>query len=248
MPSPRSGDAGPPRLRIRPRVAVRSRRSRRRAWSSLNPRWKSRAILRSLYERSAVGIRISNAGLRGPSWAASEVRTVKEGRGEGSARRQKVLARARGARDPRWGMKRHELLELMQTLDDAWNKQDWPVFRQRHAADTAVYWPGQPEPTRGRPNHESEAKEFFKTFPDNPLINRPYKILFADGNHTCSVADFYGTMKGPMKTADGKTIPPTNKSFHVEFCTVATWNEKGEITEERLFYDLVGLMRQIGLT
>src|SRR5213083_1394763 len=129
-------------------------------------------------------------------------------------------------------MKRDELLELMQTLDDAWNKQDWQVFRQRHAADTAVYWPGQPEPTRGRPNHESEAKEFFKTFPDNHLINRPYKILFADGNHTCSVADFYGTMK----------------SFHVEFCAAATWNEKGEITEERLFYDLVGLMRQIGLT
>ena len=57
-----------------------------------------------------------------------------------------------------------------------------------------------------------------------------------------------GLMKGPMKIADGKTIPPTNKSFHVEFCTVATWNENGEITEERLFYDLVGLMRQIGLT
>jgi len=28
---------------------------------------------------------------------------------------------------------------------------------------------------------------------------------------------------------------------------VATWNDKGEITEERLFYDLVGLMKQIGL-
>ena len=31
------------------------------------------------------------------------------------------------------GMKRGELIELMQTLDDAWNKQDWPVFRKRHA-------------------------------------------------------------------------------------------------------------------
>ena len=28
---------------------------------------------------------------------------------------------------------------------------------------------------------------------------------------------------------------------------VAMWNEKGEITEERLFYNLVGLMKQIGL-
>jgi len=42
-------------------------------------------------------------------------------------------------------------------------------------------------------------------------------------------------------------VPPTDKGFHVEFCTVARWNDKGEIIEERLFYDLVGLMKQIGL-
>ena len=110
-----------------------------------------------------------------------------------------------------------------------------------------VYWPGGAPPTKGRHSHDLEAVEFFKTFPDNHLINRPYKILLASGNHTCSVADFSGTMKGPMKTADGKVIPPTGKSFRVEFCTVATWNDKGEITEERLFYDQVGLMKQIGL-
>ena len=93
-----------------------------------------------------------------------------------------------------------------------------------------------------------EATEFFKTFPDNHLINHPYKIFFAAGNHTCSVADFSGTMKGPMKMGAGKVIPPTGKSFHVEFCTIATWNDSGEIVEERLFYDLVGLLRQIGLS
>jgi hypothetical protein len=139
-------------------------------------------------------------------------------------------------------------LDLMKTLDDAWNGQDWKVFRKRHAKKTAVFWPGQPEPTRGLDNHENEAKEFFKIFPDNHLINNPYKILFGQGDMTCTVADFYGTMKGPMKTADGKVIPPTNRSFHVEFCTVAHWSEKGEILEERLFYDLVGLMKQIGLS
>ena len=42
-------------------------------------------------------------------------------------------------------------------------------------------------------------------------------------------------------------IPPTNKSFHLEFCTIAHWNAKGEILEERLFYDPVGMMKQIGL-
>jgi len=139
-----------------------------------------------------------------------------------------------------------ENMQLMQTLDDAWNAQDWVTYEKRHSEYTVVYWPGQPEPTTGRHPHRDESVEFFKTFPDNHIANRPYKIFFAQGDYTCSVADFTGTMKGPMKGPDGKMIPPTNKSFHVEFCTVAKW-ENGEIVEERLFYDLVGFMKQIGL-
>jgi predicted ester cyclase len=114
--------------------------------------------------------------------------------------------------------------DLMKTLDDAWNSQDWDTFEVRHAENVAV---------------------FFKTFPDNHIVNNPYKILFANGDYTCSVADFTGTFKGPMKGLDGQIIQPTNKKFQTEFCTVATWkNEK--IIEERLFYDLVGVMTQIG--
>lgn len=54
-------------------------------------------------------------------------------------------------------------LKLMKTLDDAWNTQDWDTFNNRHAEEVTVYWPGQPEPTRGRSNHKSESVEFFKT-------------------------------------------------------------------------------------
>lgn len=140
-----------------------------------------------------------------------------------------------------------ENLRLMKTLDDAWNSQDWEVFKKRHAENTAVFWPGQPDPTRGRMNHHKEAVEFFKAFPDNHLVNNPYKIMFGMGDHTCTVADFTGTFKGPMKGPDGKMIQPTNKRFRLEFCTVAHWSKDGEILEERLFYDLVGMMRQIGL-
>lgn len=60
------------------------------------------------------------------------------------------------------------------------------------------------------------------------------------------MADFSGTFKGPMKGLDGQMTQPTNKKFQTEFCTVATWND-GKTTEERLlFYDLVGVMIQIG--
>ena len=34
-----------------------------------------------------------------------------------------------------------ENMELMKTLDDAWNSQDWETFNKRHAQNVAVYWP-----------------------------------------------------------------------------------------------------------
>ena len=50
-----------------------------------------------------------------------------------------------------------------------------------------------------------------------------------------------------MTMPDGTVIQPTGKSFRVDFCTVARWNEQGEIVEENLFYDLMGMMKQIGI-
>jgi len=87
----------------------------------------------------------------------------------------------------------------------------------------------------------------FKTFPDNHVKNNPYKVLFGQGDWTCSIAIFTGTHKGPMMAAGVKTIPATNKKFQVDFCTVAHW-KNGQIDEENLFYDQMGMMRQLGLT
>jgi predicted ester cyclase len=139
------------------------------------------------------------------------------------------------------------LLELMQTLDDAWNAQDWDTSEQRHKPDTIVRWPGGQPPTLGVKDHRAECVQFFKTFPDNRIGNRPYKTLFASGDWTCSIARFAGTMTGPMVLADGTEIPPTGKSFEVDFCTVARW-DNAQIAEENLFYDMVGMMSQLGLS
>jgi SnoaL-like polyketide cyclase len=137
-----------------------------------------------------------------------------------------------------------ENLRNMKKLDDSWNAQDLETFRRYHSKDCIVRWPNQP-PTHGREGHEQEAIAFFKKFPDQHLVN-PYKIMLGQGEWTCTVADFTGTMKGPMIMPDGTVVPPTNKSFHMDFCTVARWNEEGEIVEENLFYDLMGMLKQIG--
>ena len=137
-------------------------------------------------------------------------------------------------------------MELMQTLDDAWNAQDWDTFDKRHKHDVVVRWPGQP-PTHGTHDHRGEAIALFKTFPDNHVQNRPYKVFFASGDWTCSISWFTGTMTGPMQAPDGSEIPPTGKSFGVDFLTVAKW-DNDQIVEENLMYDLVGFMKQIGLS
>jgi len=136
-------------------------------------------------------------------------------------------------------------MELMQTLDDAWNAQDIDTFARRHKPDVVVTWPGKP-PTHGIEAHKEESIEFFRAFPDQHLDNRPYRVFFASGDWTCSIAHFTGTFGGPMKNPDGSETPPTGKRFEVDFCTVARWHD-GQIVEENLFYDLVSFMKQIGL-
>jgi hypothetical protein len=89
--------------------------------------------------------------------------------------------------------------ELMLSLDDAWNGRDWDTFVARHKPDVIVHWPGRSDSTRGQAAHRLEGIEMNKTFPDNHVGNRPYKVFFASGDWTCLVARFSGTMTGPMR-------------------------------------------------
>ena len=136
-------------------------------------------------------------------------------------------------------------LERMKTLDDAWNGQDWEVFRKRYSADTKVHWPGQPDPTRGRDAHQAESEAFFKSI-ENHLDNNPYRVMFGAGDWTCTIARWKGKMIGPWQGLDGQVHEATGKTFELEFCTVARW-QNGEIVEENLFDDQVNFLRQIGV-
>jgi hypothetical protein len=133
-------------------------------------------------------------------------------------------------------------MELMQTLDDAWNAQDVEVFRQRHKPDVIVRWPGKIEPTRGIGDHTSESIDFWKTFPDQHLDNRPYRVFFASGDYTCSVAHFTGTMTGPMKAPDGSEIPATDKSFDVLIANSPGASPSGKVPSREVsaLYSMTG--------
>jgi hypothetical protein len=40
-------------------------------------------------------------------------------------------------------------LELMRTLDDSWNAQDWDTFEKRHSKDTTVFGLVRPSQQEG---------------------------------------------------------------------------------------------------
>lgn len=52
-------------------------------------------------------------------------------------------------------------------------------------------------------------------------------------------------MKGPIEAA-GHVVPATGKSFRVDACVLCRLRD-GEIAEVRAYYDVMGLMAQLGL-
>ena len=94
-------------------------------------------------------------------------------------------------------MSTEDNLQLMKSLDDAWNAQDWDTFNRRHAEETDVTWPGQTFPTHGRSNHRRESIEFVKTI-ENTMENDPYLVPFGQGDWPCSSARWRGRMVGSL--------------------------------------------------
>ena len=90
------------------------------------------------------------------------------------------------------------------------------------------------------------AKAFTQGFPDAHIDNDPYKVCFGQDDWTCSIALMKGTNTRPMMGPDGSTMPPTNKPYRTEYCTVTRWRNN-LIVELHIFYDMASMMRQLGM-
>jgi ketosteroid isomerase-like protein len=137
-------------------------------------------------------------------------------------------------------------LKLMKMADDAWNDHDWDALGDCFDENVEVYWPDQLMAKKGPSEYVNGAKAFVKSYPDARIENDPYKVCFGGDDWTCTVALMSGTNTGSMMGPDGKAMPPTNKMFRSDFCTVARW-KSNRIIELRIFYDMASMMRQLGL-
>lgn len=136
-------------------------------------------------------------------------------------------------------------LATFDTLDyTVFSGQQWDRLRESHAQDIIVTWPDGHE-TRGIDKHIEDLKAMFVYAPDTKIAEHPIRI--GNGSWTAVTGIMTGTFSRPMPTPDGKTIPPTGKSFRLPMATIGHWTREGVMDREWLFWDNQTFMRQIGL-
>ena len=98
-------------------------------------------------------------------------------------------------------MSADENLQRMKTLDDAWNAQNWAVFRKHHSADTRGLLARSARSDASAAKHTKRSpRAFFKSI-ENHLENNPYRVMFGSGDWTCTIAPVEGQDDWPLERA-----------------------------------------------
>ena len=125
---------------------------------------------------------------------------------------------------------------------EALNRHDADAFAGFYAPNAVVYDPQHPEPLRGEAIRKDIA-DFLAAFPD---LKFTLKTAVESGNTIAFEGTGKGTHKGPMAGPTGE-IPPTNQPMEVRFAAFVSVNEQGQIAEERRYFDMAGMMQQLGV-
>jgi hypothetical protein len=82
-------------------------------------------------------------------------------------------------------------------------------------------------------------------FPDI-RVHTPYPVQFGSGDWITGVTNVTGTFTGELTLPDGNVIPPTGKTFDLEFAQTSKW-EGDELIVISAFWDAVLQAKQLGL-
>jgi steroid delta-isomerase-like uncharacterized protein len=135
--------------------------------------------------------------------------------------------------------------EVSRNLAKAITAHDLDAVAKIYASDAVAYDPMYPEPLRGRDAIKKDTADFFRAFPD--LRMEIANVIEKDDRLGAGEIRMTGTHTGPLATPTGGEVPPTNKRIEVKGAGFVQLNEKGEILEERRYYDVGTLLRQLGL-
>lgn len=125
----------------------------------------------------------------------------------------------------------------------ALNRHDVAAFIACYSADAEVFDPQYPALLKGREAVGKDIADFFAAFPD--LAGTATRNV-GEGGVCAYELRLTGTHKGPMVGPAG-LVPPTNRRIDVGGAVIVRFDGEGRIAEERRYYDLAGLLGQLGL-
>lgn len=146
--------------------------------------------------------------------------------------------------DKRADMEKANLANFDDLDFHVYSGQKWDELGKSHHQDIVVHWPDG-RTTRGIDVHIKDLKGMFVFAPDTHIKEHPIRI--ASGDWTAVTGFIEGTFSEPMPVGEGKTIPPTGKSFKLPMATFGHW-KNGVMVEEWLYWDNQAFMKHIGLT
>jgi SnoaL-like polyketide cyclase len=135
-------------------------------------------------------------------------------------------------------------LATFDTLDfTVFSHQAWSRLGESHDSNIVVTWPDGHE-TTGIRKHVEDLGAMFVYAPNTNIAEHPVRTC--TGDYTAVTGLMTGTFSAPMPIGNGRTIPPTGKSFRLLMATVAHWRGT-TMDHEWLFWDNQAFMQQVGL-
>jgi steroid delta-isomerase-like uncharacterized protein len=139
----------------------------------------------------------------------------------------------------------HHLTEALEEINRNWNTQKGDAVVKQCAEDVVYQDPFLPQAIKGREAVAQYLNGLFTAFPDFTIVNRG-KVV--EGDEAVLRNDVVrATMKGPIRTPQGQTIPPTHKSFSGEYAVVLSFDSHQKVKNFHIFGDSLGIFRQLGL-
>jgi steroid delta-isomerase-like uncharacterized protein len=135
--------------------------------------------------------------------------------------------------------------DVSRKLVDAINAHNADAVANLYATDAVATDPMYPQPLRGRDAIRKDYASYIRGFPD--LRFELLTIVEKDDRSGAGELRLSGTHTGPLMAPTGEEIPPTNKRADLKGAVFGRINERGEIVEERRYYDSGTMLRQLGL-
>lgn len=127
---------------------------------------------------------------------------------------------------------------------DGMNARDLEEYGRMFSPDVVVHSPGSTEPAIGRAARVAWVAGLLAAFPDAVVT---IVGSFYAGDRGCVEFSFAGTHTGPLRTADGGVVPPTNAWVAFPYVITYRYGDDDLATEVHEYFDQLELLLPLGL-